>query len=75
MNYWQTLHELKIYSLERRHERYGIIYMWKILEGLVPNINNMSNLEPNSESLISIEPGTPANVNEQARGSYHNMAS
>ena len=162
MNYWQTLHELKIYSLERRRERYRIIYMWKILEGLVPNINNngvqsyenprqgrkcitptlnktkdqsftshaprlynalprsvrnaaaisvdsfkrvldrwltlvpdepqipnytqcrrapsnsildMSKLEPNSESLISIEPGTPANVNEQARGSYHNMAS
>ena len=39
MNYWQTLHELKIYSLERRRERYRIIYMWKILEGLVPNIN------------------------------------
>ena len=39
MNYWQTLHELKIYSLERRPERYRIIYMWKILEGLVPNIN------------------------------------
>ena len=29
-----------MYSLQRRRERYRIIYTWKILEGLVPNINN-----------------------------------
>ena len=28
-----------LYSLERRRERYLIIYVWKILEGHVPNIN------------------------------------
>ena len=28
-----------MYSLQRRRERYRIIYTWKILENLVPNIN------------------------------------
>ena len=40
MDYWQCLKELKLYSLERRRERYRIIYAWKILENLVPNIND-----------------------------------
>ena len=39
-DYWKRLSDLKLYSLERRRERYRIIYMWKILEGLVPNVNN-----------------------------------
>ena len=30
---------LKLYSLERRRERYTIIYTWKIQEGLVPNLD------------------------------------
>ena len=40
MNYWETLKELKMYSLERRRERYRIIYIWKVLEQIVPNIND-----------------------------------
>ena len=27
----------KLHSLQRRRERYCIIYVWKIIEGLVPN--------------------------------------
>ena len=41
-NYWQLLHQLNIHSLERRRERYQIIYIWKILEGLVPNLSTAS---------------------------------
>ena len=37
MNYWERLRSLRIYSQQRRLERYRIIYTWKILEGLVPN--------------------------------------
>ena len=40
LNYWEQLQELKLYSLERRRERYMIIYIWKIIEGLVPNIHH-----------------------------------
>ena len=38
-DYWVCIQNMKIYSLERRRERYCIIYVWKILEGLLPNIN------------------------------------
>ena len=37
LTYWQQLEALKAYSLQRRRERYAIIYIWKALEGLVPN--------------------------------------
>ena len=37
LNYWERLSNLKLNSLQRRNERYRIIYTWKILEGLVPN--------------------------------------
>ena len=40
MNYWECLKDMSIYSLQRRRERYRIIYIWKILEKLVPNIND-----------------------------------
>lgn len=40
LNYWECLKKLNMYSLQRRRERYQIIYVWKILEGLVPNVNN-----------------------------------
>ena len=38
-DYWECLKNMNIYSLERRRERYRIIYVWKVLENLVPNIN------------------------------------
>lgn len=37
-NYWERLKMLKLYSLERRRERYIVIYIWKIINGKVPNI-------------------------------------
>ena len=37
MNYWQQLAALKLYSLERRRERYIAIYVWKVIENIVPN--------------------------------------
>ena len=37
LDYWQRLSELKMYSIERRHERYIAFYMWKILNELVEN--------------------------------------
>ena len=36
-NYWKRIQILKMYSQERRMERYRIIYVWKIIEGHVPN--------------------------------------
>ena len=39
LNYWETLHELKLYSLQRRRECYIIIYIWKITQHMVQNID------------------------------------
>ena len=40
LSYWQQLKELSMYSLERRRERYTIIYIWRIMEGQVPNVSH-----------------------------------
>ena len=37
LDYWERLKALGLYSIERRHERYQIIYIWKIMVGLVDN--------------------------------------
>lgn len=39
LNYWERLQHLNLYSLERRRERYIIIYVWKIVCGLAPNFD------------------------------------
>jgi len=36
-NYWDRIKLLKLNSQERRMERYRIIYIWKVIEGKVPN--------------------------------------
>ena len=35
----ERLHELKIYSIQRRRERYIIIYIWKITQHMVLNFD------------------------------------
>ena len=40
LSYNERLKALKPYSLQRRRERYCIIYVWKVLEGLVPNFSH-----------------------------------
>ena len=35
LNYWRKLKTLHLYSQERRRERYVVIFLWKITQGLV----------------------------------------
>ena len=35
LDYWQRLSALSLYSQERRRERYQIIFLWKVAQGLV----------------------------------------
>ena len=35
LNYWERLTELCLYSQERRRERYQVIFLWKISQGMV----------------------------------------
>ena len=37
LNYWDRLKELKMYSQQRRRDRYRAIYIWKVLENHVPD--------------------------------------
>ena len=37
-DYWTRLQHLKLYSIHRRQERYAIIYTWKIINNLAPNL-------------------------------------
>ena len=39
LTYEHRLKELNLYSIQRRRDRYRIIYMWKILEEKVTNLN------------------------------------
>ena len=40
LDYWSRLKTLRLYSLQRRAERYKIIYLYKIIENLAPNLSN-----------------------------------
>ena len=42
LSYWEQLKNLSMYSLERRRERYNIIYVWKIMEKQVPNFSQLN---------------------------------
>ena len=39
MSYGERLKALNLYSHQRRRDRYCAIYIWKILEGQVPNLS------------------------------------
>ena len=54
LDYWGRLKALKLYSLQRRRERYIIIYVWKMLEGLVPNIGMQVNNHPRRGRLCYV---------------------
>ena len=38
MSYEEQLKHLNLYSIQRRRDRYTIIYFWKIIEKFVPNL-------------------------------------
>ena len=44
-NYHTALKQLNLYSLERRRQRYMAIQVWKILEGLSPNLNGTEGIK------------------------------
>lgn len=54
-NYWERLQQLGLYSLQRRRERYSIIYVWKILEHLVPNVGLQINNHPRRGRLCFVK--------------------
>ena len=41
LSYWQQLQYFKLFSLQRRRERYRIIYLWKMMEKMVPQVGEL----------------------------------
>ncbi|KAG0729802.1 hypothetical protein GWK47_029616 [Chionoecetes opilio] len=54
MDYWERLRHLRLYSLQRRRERYLVIYVWKTLETLVPDVGLQVNHHPRKGRLCYI---------------------
>ena len=78
-NYWERLSKFKMYSLQRRRERYRIIYVWKILESRVPNIScegasgikKLHSLRNGRSCFIPpLNSSTPASLQRLREGSF-----
>ena len=39
MSYEERLKHMNLYSIQRRRDRYQIIYLWKIIEKIIPNLS------------------------------------
>ena len=40
LDYWEWLKRLSFYSLQRRRERYIVMYVWKVINGFAPNFGS-----------------------------------
>ena len=61
LNYWERQHELKLYSLQRRRERYIIIYIGKRTQHMVPNIDGTMEHKIKTRAQCVIQ--YPPNIN------------
>ena len=53
-DYWTRLKRLNLQSIQRRLERFTIIYTWKSLEGLAPSLGMQWNSNSHRESILSV---------------------
>ena len=75
LSYKDRLSSLKLSSIQRRHERYKIIYVYKIKEGLVPNLpNDPSDQEKSFSLLFSFNPRNGYRCSLPQPKLYHNPA-
>ena len=74
MNYWERLKKLKIYSLERRRERYSVIHIWKILEKQTENlsINPIFSRENNRRGRLCIIPSVKSKTSQKLKNIKRN---
>ena len=68
LTYWDRLKRCGIFSLQRRRERYQIIYVWKILEELVPSLENVKRFSNFSDrggrtcTVLSVNRNAPKKI-------------
>ena len=74
LDYWDRLKYLQLYSQERRRERYMIIYMWKISQGMVKGYDIEFNTNPRRGRLASVPQvrnSAPNSVKKATHSSFH----
>lgn len=72
-NYWERLTRLNMYSLERRRERYAVLYIWKVLQGISPNPGFQPSVNPRTGTnlkLPTIGTSSPCWVKTLRRSSF-----
>ena len=53
LGYWERLQKLQLYSQERRRERYMVIFLWKISQGLVKGYDvSFSSTERRGRTIV-----------------------
>ena len=69
LDYWQRLKHLNLYSIQRRFERYNVIYVWKILHRIVHNPGlkfKMEGVEQSRQGLTCIIPKGTSKLRENS---------
>ena len=79
MNYWDRLKALGMYSLERRRERYLILYTYKIILGLAPNFEDqrfkIKTMVSERRGLSCVIPPIKTNATERIKSCVENSFS
>ena len=55
LDYHTRLQRLKLYSLERRRDRYIIIYVWRVINGFSPNLDSSQIRTQNDDGRRGLE--------------------
>ena len=75
LDYQDRLTSMNLSSMQRRHERYKIIYIYKIKEGLVPNLtNDPLNPEQSFSLKFTYNPRSGYRCTTPSPVLYHNKA-
>jgi len=70
-DYHKALKDIKMYSLERRRERYVILHVWKMLEGIVPNLGDTETSRIKLQSEIQARRGRTCQIHRLASTPTH----
>ena len=77
LNYWERLVSLRLYSVQRRRERYIIMYVFKILHGIVPNcgISFHENPRTGIRAIVpKLKPGLSSHLKNLKCNSFNHVA-
>ena len=58
LNYWQRLEKIRLFSIQRGNERYKLLFLWKAMNGMVPDIGVKRVYDGRRGYVITIPPLT-----------------